>query len=154
MMSHAVLDIIGEMDSWQFPLEKLRENADTVPQRAKRCVSTDWTCLSASYIRAEIASISMRTPSWFLIVVATLPSILYTFGPSTTRRSAVLTDILAMSFSHNALSLLKIDSFKTGCVLLSGLFLYDIWWVFGTEVVGATLATPGMNRVHGRVARW
>ncbi|KAF9820332.1 hypothetical protein IEO21_01546 [Rhodonia placenta] len=114
---------------------KLRENADTVPQRAKRCVSTDWTCLSASYIRAEIASISMRTPSWFLIVVATLPSILYTFGPSTTRRSAVLTDILAMSFSHNALSLLKIDSFKTGCVLLSGLFLYDIWWVFGTEVM-------------------
>lgn len=83
----------------------------------------------------EIASISMRTPSWFLLVVATLPSILYTFGPSTTRRSAVLTDILAMSFSHNALSLLKIDSFKTGCVLLSGLFLYDIWWVFGTEVM-------------------
>lgn len=62
-----------------------------------------------------------------------------------------------MSFSHNALSLLKIDSFKTGMlstgstfglkhanlhrshllgtILLSGLFFYDIWWVFGTEVV-------------------
>jgi minor histocompatibility antigen H13 len=47
----------------------------------------------------------------------------------------LLTDILSMSFSHNALSLLKIDSFKTGCILLSGLFFYDIWWVFGTEVV-------------------
>lgn len=40
-----------------------------------------------------------------------------------------------MSFSHNSLSLLKIDSFKTGCILLSGLFFYDIWWVFGTDVV-------------------
>lgn len=30
---------------------------------------------------------------------------------------------------------MKIDSFKTGCILLSGLFLYDIWWVFGTGVV-------------------
>lgn len=46
-----------------------------------------------------------------------------------------MTDILALSFSHNALSLLKLDSFKTGCILLTGLFLYDIWWVFGTEVV-------------------
>ncbi|PCH43861.1 hypothetical protein WOLCODRAFT_138641 [Wolfiporia cocos MD-104 SS10] len=93
----------------------------------------------------EIASLTMRTPSWFLLPLGALPSILYSFGPSTTRRSALLTDILALSFSHNALALLKIDSFKTGCVLLSGLFLYDIWWVFGTEVmvkVATTLDIP------------
>ena len=71
-----------------------------------------------------------------------IPSIIYTFGTNTTRRSALLTDILALSFSHNALSLLKLDSFKTGCVLLSGLFFYDIWWVFGTEVVSAFLLAP------------
>ncbi|KAH9946985.1 signal peptide peptidase-domain-containing protein [Amylocystis lapponica] len=93
----------------------------------------------------EIVSISMRTPSWFLIPLGALPSILYTFGTSTTRRSALLTDMLGLSFSHNALSLLKIDSFKTGCILLSGLFLYDVWWVFGTEVmvkVATTLDVP------------
>lgn len=71
-----------------------------------------------------------------------IPSIIYTFGTNTTRRSALLTDILALSFSHNALSLLKLDSFKTGCVLLSGLFFYDIWWVFGTEVVSTFLLAP------------
>jgi len=27
------------------------------------------------------------------------------------------------------------DSFRTGLILLGGLFLYDIWWVFGTNVV-------------------
>ncbi|KAI8972221.1 signal peptide peptidase-domain-containing protein [Trametes punicea] len=80
-------------------------------------------------------SLSLRTPSLYLIPVGSIPSILYTFGDSATRRSALLTDLLALSFSHNALSLLKLDSFKTGCVLLSGLFLYDIWWVFGTEVM-------------------
>lgn len=48
----------------------------------------------------------------------------------------LLTDVLALSFSHNALSLLKLDSFKTGSILLSGLFVYDVWWVFGTDVVG------------------
>ncbi|KAI0645544.1 signal peptide peptidase-domain-containing protein [Trametes meyenii] len=83
----------------------------------------------------ELVSVSLRTPSLVLIPLGSIPSFLYTFGNSTTRRSALLTDLLALSFSHNALSLLKLDSFKTGCVLLSGLFLYDIWWVFGTEVM-------------------
>jgi len=83
----------------------------------------------------EIAVVSLRTPTLFLIPLGALPSILYTYGSSTTRRSALLTDILALSFAHNALSLLKLDSFKTGCVLLAGLFCYDIWWVFGTEVM-------------------
>ena len=88
----------------------------------------------------ELISISLRTPSLYLIPLGALPSIMYTYGPGTTRRSGLLTDILALSFAHNALSLLKIDSFQTGCVLLSGLFLYDIWWVFGTEVVSAVLS--------------
>ncbi|KAH8083767.1 signal peptide peptidase-domain-containing protein [Cristinia sonorae] len=93
----------------------------------------------------EFLSFSLRTPSLFLLPLGAIPSMLYNFGPTTTRKSAVLTDILALSFSHNALSLLKLDSFKTGCVLLSGLFVYDIWWVFGTEVmvkVATTLDVP------------
>ena len=81
----------------------------------------------------------MRTPSLLLIPIGAIPSILYNFGPTATRKSALITDVLALSFSHNALSLLKIDSFKTGCVLLSGLFVYDVWWVFGTEVVSILL---------------
>ncbi|PPQ67307.1 hypothetical protein CVT25_005891 [Psilocybe cyanescens] len=61
------------------------------------------------------------------------------------RRSVLLTDILGVSFSYNALTLLRIDSFKTGCILLSGLFVYDVWWVFGTDVmvkVATTLDVP------------
>lgn len=106
----------------------------------------------------EYLSVSLRTPSLFLIPAGSIPSILYTFGGSATRRSALLTDILALSFSHNALSLLKLDSFKTGCVLLSGLFLYDIWWVFGTEVVSTVsllsrTPVPSLYR-YRRWSRW
>ncbi|KAJ3550561.1 hypothetical protein NM688_g5049 [Phlebia brevispora] len=95
--------------------------------------------------KAELLSISLRSPSLFLIPLGAVPSILYTFGGTESRKSALLTDILALSFSFNALSLLTVDSFKTGCILLSGLFLYDIWWVFGTEVmvkVATTLDVP------------
>lgn len=81
-----------------------------------------------------LVSLSWRSPSLFLLPMGALPSVLYTFSPAS-HKSVLLTDILSLSFSHNALSLLKIDSFKTGCILLSGLFFYDIWWVFGTEVV-------------------
>lgn len=46
-----------------------------------------------------------------------------------------LTNLLSFSFALSAITLLKLDGFKTGGALLAGLFLYDIFWVFGTPVV-------------------
>ena len=63
--------------------------------------------------------------------------ILY-YGPD---KPILLTNILALSFGHGAMSMLKLDSFKTGSILLSGLFFYDIWWVFGTKVVCESLSS-------------
>ncbi|KAG1751510.1 signal peptide peptidase-domain-containing protein [Suillus paluster] len=87
----------------------------------------------------ELVSVSLRTPTLLLFPLALIPSVLYSRS-ETSRKSALITDILALSFSHNAISLLKLDSFKTGCILLSGLFVYDIYWVFGTDVM-LTVAT-------------
>ncbi|OAX42510.1 hypothetical protein K503DRAFT_853899 [Rhizopogon vinicolor AM-OR11-026] len=87
----------------------------------------------------ELLSASFRTPTIMMFPFAFIPSVLYSMSEGSSK-SVLLTDILALSFAHNALSLLKIDSFKTGCVLLSGLFFYDIYWVFGTEVM-LTVAT-------------
>jgi len=83
---------------------------------------------------SALVSFSWRTPTLILLPLAFAPSVLYNMG-SPSRKSILITDILGLSFSHNALSLLKIDSFKTGSILLSGLFFYDVWWVFGTEVM-------------------
>lgn len=33
------------------------------------------------------------------------------------------------------MELLNLNNVATGCILLSGLFLYDIFWVFGTNVM-------------------
>ncbi|KAF5348631.1 hypothetical protein D9758_006855 [Tetrapyrgos nigripes] len=87
--------------------------------------------------KKEAASFSSRTPSLILLPLSVIPSALYKFSQAS-RKSVLLTDILSLSFSHNALGLMKIDSFITGTVLLSGLFLYDIWWVFGTPAVLGT----------------
>jgi hypothetical protein len=78
--------------------------------------------------------VSLRKPSFLLLPIAVTPSILYSLTTAG-RKSILITDLLSMSLAHNALTILKIDSFQTGCILLGGLFLYDIWWVFGTNVV-------------------
>lgn len=38
-----------------------------------------------------------------------------------------VSNLLALSFAFNAISLLRLDSFFTGSALLALLFIYDIW---------------------------
>lgn len=45
------------------------------------------------------------------------------------------TNIMGISFSIQAISLVNLNSFRIGFVILCGLFVYDIFWVFGTEVM-------------------
>ncbi|KAG2154396.1 signal peptide peptidase-domain-containing protein [Suillus bovinus] len=87
----------------------------------------------------ELVSVSLRTPTIALFPLALIPSVLFNTLEAG-HKSALITDILALSFSYNTICLLKIDSFQTGCILLSGLFFYDIYWVFGTDVM-LTVAT-------------
>lgn len=84
--------------------------------------------------KKDVLSLSWRMPTVISFPLAFVPSLLYNAG-ATSRKSILVTDIFGFSFSHNALTLFKIDSFKTGSILLGGLFFYDIWWVFGTEVM-------------------
>ena len=42
---------------------------------------------------------------------------------------------LGLAFSVQGLEFLSIGSFKVGAILLAGLFIYDIFWVFGTPVM-------------------
>jgi minor histocompatibility antigen H13 len=45
------------------------------------------------------------------------------------------TNIMGISFSIQAIAFLNLGTFLNGLILLSGLFVYDIFWVFGTEVM-------------------
>lgn len=76
----------------------------------------------------------MRTPALYLFIPSLIPSALY-LTSWFTPRSAILTNILGVCFAHSALSIFKLDTFRTGCILLAGLFIYDVWWVFGTKVM-------------------
>ncbi|OII72979.1 minor histocompatibility antigen [Cryptosporidium ubiquitum] len=49
--------------------------------------------------------------------------------------SWIIHNIFAIAFCIQAISLISIGSFKIGAILLIGLFVYDIFWVFGTDVM-------------------
>jgi len=54
-----------------------------------------------------------------------------------------LNNALGCAFSVQGIEMLSLGSFVIGCVLLCGLFVYDVFWVFGTEVMVAV--AKGLN---------
>eukprot|EP00696_Hemimastix_kukwesjijk_P017957 gnl/Hemi2/6743_TR2297_c0_g1_i1.p1 gnl/Hemi2/6743_TR2297_c0_g1~~gnl/Hemi2/6743_TR2297_c0_g1_i1.p1 ORF type:complete len:416 (-),score=159.66 gnl/Hemi2/6743_TR2297_c0_g1_i1:99-1295(-) len=44
-------------------------------------------------------------------------------------------NMMGLSFTVTGIEMLSLGSYQVGCILLSGLFFYDIFWVFGTEVM-------------------
>lgn len=47
----------------------------------------------------------------------------------------VANNLFGLAFAINAVELLHLNNVGTGCMLLGGLFVYDIFWVFGTDVM-------------------
>ncbi|KAJ8962850.1 hypothetical protein NQ318_001250 [Aromia moschata] len=47
----------------------------------------------------------------------------------------VANNLFGLAFAVNAVELLHLNNVVTGCILLSGLFVYDVFWVFGTDVM-------------------
>lgn len=70
-----------------------------------------------------------------LHVLSVISSIVLTILHQYYSQHWIISNFIALSFSFNAINLLRLDSFLTGTILLSGLFLYDIFWVFATPVM-------------------
>lgn len=70
-------------------------------------------------------------------------------------KHAVVSNVIALSFAHTAISIVKIDSFQTASILLMGLFVYDITFVFGSTVMMTVvdgIDAPIMLRIPGEAA--
>jgi hypothetical protein len=100
-------------------------------------------------------TLTLRTPTVFLTLpLSLLPPLIYlshTSSHATSSTPPVIFNILSLSLAHTALTTLKLDRFMTGAVLLSGLFLYDVFWVFGSEkLVGRNVVSlPTLTHSHG-----
>ncbi|KAJ1562344.1 hypothetical protein HK405_013253 [Cladochytrium tenue] len=70
---------------------------------------------------------------WTHVVVGAIASAMIAVYAVT--KHWILSNIIGESLSIVAIQLLNLDSFATGMLLLTGLFFYDVFWVFGTEVM-------------------
>jgi minor histocompatibility antigen H13 len=73
----------------------------------------------------------MRERFDYLTVGALVVSVLFTAYYVMTK-NWIASNIFGEAFAASAIQMLDLDDFKTGMMLLSGLFFYDIFWVFGT----------------------
>lgn len=106
--------------------------------------------LSKEYIQlilqgyASLASIicfvrSFNPKTTFGKITATMSSIAIALFYFKTKHW-MASNILAWALAANSISIMRIDSYNTGALLLGALFFYDIYFVFGTEVM-VTVAT-------------
>lgn len=53
----------------------------------------------------------------------------------TVNKHWIANNLLGLAFAMNGIEMIRINSIGTGCILLGGLFFYDVFWVFGTDVM-------------------
>ncbi|KAK4533974.1 hypothetical protein CCYA_CCYA20G4047 [Cyanidiococcus yangmingshanensis] len=70
-----------------------------------------------------------------LVSMAVAASLLYAYRGANGLSAAMLNNVFAASLGVAGIDLLAIGDFQTAVVLLLGLFLYDIFWVFGSESI-------------------
>lgn len=67
-------------------------------------------------------------------------------------KSWLANNVLAASLGLSAIDLLALGDFKSGGILLSGLFFYDIFWVFGsTSVFGSNVMVSVAKNFEGPI---
>ncbi|KAG8966307.1 hypothetical protein FRC03_012209 [Tulasnella sp. 419] len=83
----------------------------------------------------ELFAVRFPHINLMLLPMSFAPTLAYILTPKNQPKPVLWTVVLGSAFAFHALSMIKLDSFKTGVILLSGLFVYDVWWVFGTTVM-------------------
>ena len=64
------------------------------------------------------------------------------WAPAAMENKFLISNAIAWALGMVSLGAISLGSYQTGAILLAGLFCYDIFWVFGTDVM-MTVATKG-----------
>ncbi|XP_072988518.1 signal peptide peptidase 1 [Typha latifolia] len=98
----------------------------------KRFLPKDWNdnliVWQAPFIRS--ASVEFTKSQ----IVASIPGIFFCIWYAK-QKHWLANNVLGIAFSIQGIEMLSLGSFKTGAILLAGLFFYDIFWVFFTPVM-------------------
>lgn len=105
------------------------EHANNPPDGRESPNSTD--SFDSGHIPKDIIFSANFTPSDVLaFILASCFGIWYILT-----KHWVANNAFGLAFALSGIELLPVNSIKIGCILLCGLFFYDVFWVFGTDVM-------------------
>lgn len=85
----------------------------------------EWTLFKKKTLTLEFSQMNLISFS-----IALVPMALYLYT-----KHWLLNNVFGIAFSITGISSLNLPNFRVGFILLWGLFFYDIFWVYGTDVM-------------------
>ncbi|XP_048874481.1 minor histocompatibility antigen H13-like isoform X1 [Brienomyrus brachyistius] len=80
--------------------------------------------------KEEIVNYEFDTKDLVCLGMSSVVGVWYIF-----KKHWIANNLFGLAFALNGVELLHLNNISTGCILLGGLFVYDIFWVFGTNVM-------------------
>ncbi|XP_029291064.1 minor histocompatibility antigen H13 isoform X2 [Cottoperca gobio] len=80
--------------------------------------------------KEEIVNYEFDTKNLVCLVISSLVGVWYLL-----KKHWIANNVFGLAFALNGVELLHLNNVSTGCILLGGLFVYDVFWVFGTNVM-------------------
>lgn len=80
--------------------------------------------------KEDIINYKFSTHDIVCLLISTIIGVWYLI-----KKHWIANNLFGLAFAINGVELLHLNNVVTGCILLSGLFVYDIFWVFGTNVM-------------------
>ncbi|XP_033911781.3 minor histocompatibility antigen H13-like isoform X2 [Acipenser ruthenus] len=80
--------------------------------------------------KEEIVNYEFDTKDLFCLCFSSVVGVWYIL-----KKHWIANNLFGLAFALNGVELLHLNNVSTGCILLGGLFVYDVFWVFGTNVM-------------------
>ena len=80
--------------------------------------------------KQELINFEFTSHDVIMCILSTIVGVWYIL-----KKHWIANNLFGMAFAINGVELLHLNNVMTGMILLGGLFIYDIFWVFGTNVM-------------------
>uniref|UniRef100_A0A672QHW9 Minor histocompatibility antigen H13-like n=1 Tax=Sinocyclocheilus grahami TaxID=75366 RepID=A0A672QHW9_SINGR len=80
--------------------------------------------------KEEIVNYEFDTKDLICLGISSVVGVWYVL-----KKHWIANNLFGLAFALNGVELLHLNNVSTGCILLGGLFVYDVFWVFGTNVM-------------------
>ncbi|XP_052449476.1 minor histocompatibility antigen H13 isoform X1 [Carassius gibelio] len=80
--------------------------------------------------KEEIVNYEFDTKDLICLAISSVVGVWYVL-----KKHWIANNLFGLAFALNGVELLHLNNVSTGCILLGGLFVYDVFWVFGTNVM-------------------